>query len=116
MHVFVCMYISLYGNSWSNSLKFTDVKPLVVFELWLMVWFHRNDLTSGADDNREKLLDNRSLNILSDDTALKSKDFFWTGKQKNATETSNRKELPLRTPPPPPPHKEQRVNAHFCEQ
>ncbi|KAI1892507.1 hypothetical protein AGOR_G00134310 [Albula goreensis] len=56
---------------------------------------HRNDLTSGADDNREKLLDNRSLNILSDDTALKSKDFFWTGKQKNATETANRKELPL---------------------
>ncbi|XP_035237751.1 RING finger protein 207 isoform X2 [Anguilla rostrata] len=56
---------------------------------------HRNDLTCGAEDNREKLLDNRSLNILSDETALKSKDFYWAGKQKNATETPNRKELPL---------------------
>ncbi|KAJ8370952.1 hypothetical protein SKAU_G00109800 [Synaphobranchus kaupii] len=56
---------------------------------------HRNDLTCGADDNREKLLDNRSLNILSDEATLKNKDFYWTGKQKNATETPNRKELPV---------------------
>ncbi|XP_061114456.1 RING finger protein 207-like isoform X2 [Conger conger] len=56
---------------------------------------HRNDLACVADDNREKLLDNRSLNILSDESALMSKDFYWTGKPKNTTETPNRKELPL---------------------
>uniref|UniRef100_A0A8C9S3M0 RING finger protein 207 n=1 Tax=Scleropages formosus TaxID=113540 RepID=A0A8C9S3M0_SCLFO len=41
------------------------------------------------------VLDNRSLNILSDDPSLKSKDYFWPGKQKNGPEGPTRKEMPL---------------------
>ncbi|XP_029105717.1 RING finger protein 207 [Scleropages formosus] len=55
----------------------------------------RNDLACTADDNRDKVLDNRSLNILSDDPSLKSKDYFWPGKQKNGPEGPTRKEMPL---------------------
>ncbi|KAJ8257572.1 hypothetical protein GJAV_G00187110 [Gymnothorax javanicus] len=55
----------------------------------------RNDLSCGAEEKLEKLLDNRSLNILSEETTLKSQDLYWTGKQKNGTETPNRKEAPL---------------------
>ncbi|KAG7472189.1 hypothetical protein MATL_G00106190 [Megalops atlanticus] len=54
---------------------------------------HRNDLTGATDDNRDTMLDNRSLNILSEETPVKSNDYYWLGKQKNAAEVPNRKEL-----------------------
>ncbi|XP_036388727.1 RING finger protein 207-like [Megalops cyprinoides] len=54
---------------------------------------HRNDLTGATDDNRDTMLDNRSLNILSEETPVKSNDYYWLGKQKNAAEVPNRKEM-----------------------
>ncbi|KAK6472260.1 RING finger protein 207-like isoform X1 [Huso huso] len=63
---------------------------------------HRNDLTCGADEsrdktaeNREKIIDNRSLNILSEESALKTKDYYRSGKQKNSGDSPGRKELPV---------------------
>ncbi|MBN3323302.1 RN207 protein, partial [Atractosteus spatula] len=64
---------------------------------------HRqNELSCTTDDdqeklvdNRNKILDNRALNILSEEPALKSKDYYWPGKQKNGVEASSRKELTL---------------------
>ncbi|XP_058848986.1 RING finger protein 207-like isoform X3 [Acipenser ruthenus] len=63
---------------------------------------HRNDLTCGADEcrdktaeNREKIIDNRSLNILSEESALKTKDYYRSGKQKNSGDPPGRKELPV---------------------
>ncbi|MGH0118300.1 UNVERIFIED_CONTAM: hypothetical protein FKN15_049321 [Acipenser sinensis] len=63
---------------------------------------HRNDLTCGADEsrdktaaNREKIIDNHSLNILSEESALKTKDYYRSGKQKNSGDPPGRKELPV---------------------
>ncbi|MGH0174565.1 UNVERIFIED_CONTAM: hypothetical protein FKN15_068388 [Acipenser sinensis] len=63
---------------------------------------HRNDLTCGADEsrdktaeNREKIIDNCSLNILSEESALKTKDYYRSGKQKNSGDPPGRKELPV---------------------
>ncbi|XP_023697238.1 RING finger protein 207 isoform X2 [Paramormyrops kingsleyae] len=56
---------------------------------------HRNDLTGAAEDNRDKVPDNRSINILSEDMSLKNKDYYWSGKQKNSTDVPGRKEMPL---------------------
>ncbi|MGH0185661.1 UNVERIFIED_CONTAM: hypothetical protein FKN15_018433 [Acipenser sinensis] len=63
---------------------------------------HRNDLTCSADEsrdktaeNREKIIDNRSLNILSEESALKTKDYYRSGKQKNSIDPPGRKELPV---------------------
>uniref|UniRef100_A0A3B3SJ24 RING finger protein 207 n=1 Tax=Paramormyrops kingsleyae TaxID=1676925 RepID=A0A3B3SJ24_9TELE len=55
----------------------------------------RNDLTGAAEDNRDKVPDNRSINILSEDMSLKNKDYYWSGKQKNSTDVPGRKEMPL---------------------
>ncbi|MBN3306773.1 RN207 protein, partial [Amia calva] len=56
---------------------------------------HRNDLTCATEDNRDMILDNRALNILSEEAAaLKSKDYYWPGKQKNAVEATGRKDVP----------------------
>ncbi|XP_043919514.1 RING finger protein 207-like [Protopterus annectens] len=58
---------------------------------------HRNDLTSSSDDNREKIsdtkLDNRTLNILSDDPLIKTKEYYNRTKQKNVIDNPSRKEL-----------------------
>ncbi|XP_048873025.1 RING finger protein 207 isoform X3 [Brienomyrus brachyistius] len=56
---------------------------------------HRNDLTCAAEDNRDKVPDNRSINILSEDVSLKNKDYYWSGKQKNSMDVPGRKEMPL---------------------
>ncbi|XP_041130509.1 RING finger protein 207-like isoform X2 [Polyodon spathula] len=63
---------------------------------------HRNDLACAADESRdktaehrEKIIDNRSLNILPEESTLKTKDYYRSGKQKNSADTPGRKELPV---------------------
>ncbi|KAG2459268.1 RN207 protein, partial [Polypterus senegalus] len=43
----------------------------------------RNDTSTVADENREKLIDNRTLNMLVEEVGLKTKDYYRPGKQKN---------------------------------
>uniref|UniRef100_UPI00398E531C RING finger protein 207 isoform X1 n=1 Tax=Pristiophorus japonicus TaxID=55135 RepID=UPI00398E531C len=77
-----------------NMLKIYDESSIVTAE-----GQHRNDLTCMSEDNeklidyKDKVIDNRTLNILSEDSEVKSKELYRTTKQKSGLDSPDRKEL-----------------------
>ncbi|XP_072334195.1 RING finger protein 207 isoform X4 [Scyliorhinus torazame] len=60
---------------------------------------HRNDLTCASEDkekltdNKDKVIDNRTLNILPGDSEVKSRELYRTAKQMGGLDSSDRMEL-----------------------
>lgn len=70
------------------------VKPEGKSEIF---WFSfRNDLACVSEDkekqlDKDKIIDNRTLNILSEDSEVKCKDLYRTTKLKSGLDTPDRK-------------------------
>ncbi|XP_038629635.1 RING finger protein 207 isoform X2 [Scyliorhinus canicula] len=60
---------------------------------------HRNDLTCASEDkekltdNKDKVIDNRTLNILPGDSEVKSRELYGTAKQMGGLDSSDRMEV-----------------------